>query len=121
MLTGDSPIVTPAAKREEALASRSQFISSEGDYITLLKVFRAFKQTKNEKEFCQAHYLHLRHMQFVVEVRKQLMDLCQRAKIPVQSCANHTELVRKSLAQGMFTNVARLTRDGHYVTVSLYT
>ena len=46
-------------------------------------------------------------------------EMCRRAEIMVQSCVNHTELVRKALAQGMFTNVAKLTRDGHYVTVSL--
>ena len=118
MLTGDSPIVTPPSKRDEAIASRIQFSTSEGDHISLLKIFRAFKQTKNEKEFCQVHYLNLRHMQFAVEVRKQLMELCRRNDIQVQSCANHTDLVRKALAEGLFTNVAKLTRDGHYVTVS---
>ena len=59
-------------------------------------------------------------MQFASEVRKQLMEMCRRNQIPVQSCANHTDSVRKALAQGMFTNVAKLTRDGHYVTVSTY-
>ena len=118
MLTGDSPILTPNGKRSEAIAARVPFTSSEGDHIFLLKIFRAFSKTSNEKEFCQAHYLHRRHLQFAVEVRKQLMELCERHKIPVQSCVNHTELVRKALAQGMFTNVARLTRDGHYVTVN---
>lgn len=117
LLTGDSPIVTPSAKRDEAIASRIQFTTTEGDHITLLKIFRAFKQCKNEREFCQAHYLNLRHMQFASEVRKQLMEMCRRNQIPVQSCANHTDSVRKALAQGMFTNVAKLTRDGHYVTL----
>ena len=49
------------------------------------------------------------------------MDMCKRHQIPIQSCVNHTDLVRKALALGMFTNVAKLTRDGHYVTVSTYT
>ena len=117
MLTGDSPILTPNGKRTEANAARTPFTSSEGDHISLLKIFRAFVKTNDEAEFCRVHYLHRRNLQFAVEVRKQLMDLCQRNKIPVQSCANHNELVRKALAQGMFTNVARLTRDGHYVTL----
>ena len=117
MLTGDSPILTPHGKRDQAIASRVPFSSSEGDHIFLLKIYRAFAKTNSEKEFCTAHFLHRRHLQFAVEVRKQLMELCKRHQIPVQSCANHTELVRKALAQGMFTNVARLTRDGHYVTL----
>lgn len=118
MLTGDSPLVTPPGKRSEAIASRIQFSSSEGDHVTLLKIYRAFTKTNNEKEFCQAHYLHRQHLKFASEVRKQLMDLCKRNGIQIQTCANNTENVRKALAQGMFTNVARLTRDGHYVTVS---
>ena len=56
-------------------------------------------------------------MQFAQEVRKQLIALCQKNEIPIQSCVNHTELVRQALAEGMFTNVARLTRDGHYVSL----
>ena len=118
LMTGDSPLVTPPGKRSEALASRIQFTSSEGDHISLLKIFRAFTKTSNEKEFCNAHYLHRRHLQFAQEVRKQLIGLCQKNEIPIQSCVNHTELVRQALAEGMFTNVARLTREGHYVSVS---
>ena len=82
-----------------------------------MKIFRAFTKTQNEKEFCSAHYLHRRHLQFAQEVRKQLIALCQKNQIQIQSCVNHTELVRQALAEGMFTNVARLTRDGHYVSL----
>lgn len=117
MLSGDSVLLTPGSKREEALSSRRQFVSSEGDHVTYLKVFRAYKQSKHPAQFCQSHYIHSRHMQFADEVRRQLMELCKRTNIPVQTCANNTEVVRKSLAQGMFTNVARLTREGHYVTL----
>ena len=75
LLTGDSPICTPPSKREEAIASRIQFSSSEGDHISLLKIFRAFKQSKNIKEFCSTHFLNMRHMQFAVEVRKQVTEI----------------------------------------------
>ena len=64
--------------------------------------------------------MHRRHLQFSQEVRKQLIGLCQKNQIPIQSCVNHTEFVRQALAEGMFTNVARLTRDGHYVSVSIF-
>ncbi len=45
------------------------------------------------------------------------MEICRHQSVPVQSAGNQTEPVRKALATGLFTNVARLTRDGHYVTV----
>ena len=48
MLTGDSPILTPQGKRNEAIAARIPFTSSEGDHISLLKIYRAFTKTNDE-------------------------------------------------------------------------
>ena len=42
MLSGDAILVTSASKKDEAIASRKHLISSEGDHITYLKIFRAF-------------------------------------------------------------------------------
>ena len=56
-------------------------------------------------------------MRFAAEIRQQLMDLCRKQDIPVQGCGDKTELVRQALVEGLFTNVARLTKEGHYVTV----
>ena len=119
ILSGESILVTPVAKREEALAARKKFASSEGDHITYLKIFRAFKSAsaQNQKEWCLQNFVNWRQMRFATEVRKQLMELCRKEDIPVQSAGNQTEPIRKALAQGLFTNVARLTREGTYVTV----
>ena len=48
LLSGDSVLVTPISKREEAIAARKKFASSEGDHVTLLNIFRAFKQSKDQ-------------------------------------------------------------------------
>ena len=120
ILSGDSIIITPPSKKDEAIASRKHFVSSEGDHITILKIFRAFKQANNQLEFCKKHFLSNRHLNFAVEVRRQLIDLCKtRANIKIQSCGaqNTYEYVRKALSRGLYTNVARLTREGHYITL----
>ena len=97
--------------------SRKKFSSSEGDHVTYLKIFRAFKAAQDQKEFCTQNFVNLRQMRFAAEVRKQLMELCRKEDIPVQSAGSQTEPVRRALAQGLFTNVARLTKEGTYVTV----
>ena len=48
ILSGESVLINPAAKREEAYAARKKFVSSEGDLVTYLKMFRAFKATGNQ-------------------------------------------------------------------------
>ena len=120
MLSGDAILVTPLSKRDEAINSRKHFISSEGDHITYLKIFRAFKQATNPLEFCKKHFLSHKHIKFASEVRKQLMELCSvRTNIKVKSCGIKTvyDSVRMALSRGLFTNVARLTRDGDYITL----
>ena len=119
MLSGDAILLTPSSKREEAISSRKHLISSEGDHITYLKIFRAYKQSNNLTEFCMRNFLHHQHMKFAVEVRKQIMELCKRIDIKIQSCGSQTtyESVRMALSRGFFTNVAKLTREGHYITL----
>ncbi len=69
-------------------------------------------------EWCRQHFVQNRHLKFAMEVRRQLMDLCRRHDIPVQSAGpGQTEPVRRALARGLFTNVARLTKEGHHVTL----
>ena len=48
MLSGDSVLVTPSARRKEALAARKKFLSTEGDTLTYLKIFRAYKQASDK-------------------------------------------------------------------------
>ncbi|MEE6469895.1 hypothetical protein FKM82_008809 [Ascaphus truei] len=43
LLSVDSVLHNPPAKRDEVQAVRKKFISSEGDHITLLNIYRAFK------------------------------------------------------------------------------
>ena len=49
MLYGEQSILlNPQAKRDEALVARKKFVSSEGDLITYLNIYRAFNQSKNK-------------------------------------------------------------------------
>ena len=47
----DSVFLTPSLKREEAQASRVKFESSEGDHLSLLNVWRAYKSSNQSKDW----------------------------------------------------------------------
>merc|ERR1712098_516418 len=64
----------------------------------------------------QVQFLIPRHLQFALEVRKQLVDLCHNAGIKLES-SRDLEMVRKAFSHGLFLNVAQLTLDGHYVAL----
>ena len=44
-----SVLLIPYLQREEALAAREKFMSSEGDHISLLNIFKAYKANNGNK------------------------------------------------------------------------
>lgn len=49
LLSVDTVLYNPPARREEVLAARKKFSSSEGDHMTLLNIYRAFKKVSGNK------------------------------------------------------------------------
>lgn len=49
LLSVDSVLYNPPARREEVHAVRKKFTSSEGDHMTLLNIYRAFKKVSGNK------------------------------------------------------------------------
>lgn len=49
LLSVDTVLYNPPARREEVLAARRKFSSSEGDHMTLLSIYRAFKKMGGNK------------------------------------------------------------------------
>lgn len=49
LLSVDSVLYNPPSRRDEVQAVRKKFISSEGDHLTLLSVYRAFKSVSGNK------------------------------------------------------------------------
>ncbi|POI21816.1 hypothetical protein CIB84_014438, partial [Bambusicola thoracicus] len=49
LLSVDSVLYNPPARRDEVQSVRKKFISSEGDHLTLLNVYRAFKNVSGNK------------------------------------------------------------------------
>lgn len=140
MLSVDSVLFTPRDKQDEALSARKKFVSSDGDHITLLQIYRAYKSAKGNKvhcmhpslvrryfrfffslkqAWCRENFIHTRNMHKVLDVRKQLLELCARVKVEVNSFSGRecSDPVRKSLLGGLFTNVAEHTGEGKYRTV----
>ncbi|XP_016136094.1 ATP-dependent RNA helicase DHX33, partial [Sinocyclocheilus grahami] len=76
LLSVDSVLYNPPARRDDVLAVRKKFISSEGDHMTLLNIYRAFKKVSGNKDWCRENFVNSRNMGLVLEVRAQLRDIC---------------------------------------------
>ncbi|XP_017268182.1 ATP-dependent RNA helicase DHX33 [Kryptolebias marmoratus] len=120
LLSVDSVLYNPPARRDEVHAARRKFTSSEGDHMTLLSIYRAFKKVSGNKEWCRENFVNSRNMSLVKEVQAQLREICLKLNMKLESCGADTGKVRRCLAHGMFINTAELQPDGTYLALDTH-
>ncbi|XP_030601905.1 ATP-dependent RNA helicase DHX33 [Archocentrus centrarchus] len=120
LLSVDTVLYNPPARREEVLAARKKFTSSEGDHMTLLNIYRAFKKVSGNKEWCRENFVNSRNMGLVKEVQAQLKEICLKLNLKLESCGADTANIRRCLAHGMFVNAAELQPDGSYLALDTH-
>lgn len=118
--------VRPASARKRADEMKALFAHPDGDHLTMLNVYHAFKSADaqaNPKQWCHDHFLSLRALQSADNVRTQLKRIMETHEIELVSVPfedkNYYTNIRRALVAGFFMQVAK--RDGSsgktYVTV----
>jgi pre-mRNA-splicing factor ATP-dependent RNA helicase DHX15/PRP43 len=117
--------VRPAANRKRADDMKDLFAHPDGDHLTMLNVYHAFKgesgQT-NPKQWCHDHFLSFRALQQADNVRLQLKRIMERNELELMSTPfenkKYYENIRRALVAGFFMQVAKKDGNGKtYVTV----
>lgn len=116
--------VRPTAARKRADEMKALFAHPEGDHLTMLNVYHAFKTPtaqENPKQWCYDHFLSLRSLQSADNVRLQLQRLCEVHEIELVSTKfedkNYYTNIRRALVAGFFMQVAKKENNKTYVTV----
>ena len=58
--------------------------------------------------WCSEHFIHVKAMRKVREVRQQLKDIMDQQKLTVVSCGTEWDVVRKCICSSYFHQAARL-------------
>ena len=124
MLSVPNVFVRPRDKASQADAAKEKFVHTDGDHMTLLNVFHAFKEWQSrgeEKEMTYNNWLNLRSLKSADSVREQLGRICKRLNVNLTSTPyndrNYYVNIRKAVVSGYFMQVAHLERNGLYLTV----
>ncbi|OQR80806.1 pre-mRNA-splicing factor ATP-dependent RNA helicase PRP43 [Achlya hypogyna] len=122
MLTsGAEPFVRPKAEGKAADEAKAQFAHIDGDHLTLLNVFHAFKLNGESKDWVYENYLNFRALQSAGNVRDQLLRNLQRIGIvgrPADvNAPMYYENIRKCITAGFFMQMAFKQSAGGYLTV----
>uniref|UniRef100_A0AAX7VKR5 RNA helicase n=1 Tax=Astatotilapia calliptera TaxID=8154 RepID=A0AAX7VKR5_ASTCA len=118
-----------ADKKHRALAAKT---GSMNDFATLLSVFQSCKSSDRPSAWCKENWIHWRALKSAFSVETQLRDILHRLQqkkdFPVETFdGNKSELFRRCLCTGYFSNVARrsigkvfCTMDGHGSMVHIH-
>ncbi|KAL8708288.1 MAG: hypothetical protein Q9225_007622 [Loekoesia sp. 1 TL-2023] len=116
--------VRPASARKRADEMKALFAHPDGDHLTMLNVYHAFKGPKaqeNPKQWCHDHFLSLRALQSADNVRLQLKRIMESREIELVSTPfedkKYYENIRRALVAGFFMQVAMKDSTKTYVTV----
>eukprot|EP00916_Digyalum_oweni_P025101 GHVL01041415.1.p1 GENE.GHVL01041415.1~~GHVL01041415.1.p1 ORF type:complete len:1162 (+),score=207.07 GHVL01041415.1:64-3549(+) len=107
----------PKDRAEESDAAREKFFVPESDHLTLLNVYQQWKQQNYSPSWCSDHYIHVKALKKVREVRAQMLDLMEQQKMEINSCGTQTDVVRKAICSGYFHNASKLRGIGEYVNL----
>ncbi|XP_065842530.1 ATP-dependent RNA helicase DHX33-like isoform X2 [Oscarella lobularis] len=117
LMSVDSVLYYPhGEKGDKALAARRRFFSPDGDPITMLNIYHAYRAMKGNRDWCYENFINARNMKSVIDIRTQLRQICTNLKLQLESCHQDTVKLRKSLCAGFFVNAAEYHQDGHYLT-----
>lgn len=124
MLSVPNVFVRPNNARKEADMAKAQFTHPDGDHLTLLNVYHAFKtaEMQGDKQWAWNNFLSQRALQQADNVRSQLRRSMEKHDLNLVSTAfedkNYWVNIRKALTIGFFMQVAhREGEKGGYQTV----
>ncbi|CAG9766149.1 unnamed protein product [Ceutorhynchus assimilis] len=115
MLSVPSIFYRPKGREEEADGVREKFQVPESDHLTFLNVYNQWKQNGYSAHWCNEHFIHIKAMRKVREVRQQLKDIVVQQKLEIKSCGTDWDIVRKCICSAYFHQAARLKGIGEYV------
>ncbi|KAK3052006.1 DEAH-box ATP-dependent RNA helicase prp43 [Extremus antarcticus] len=114
LLSVPQVFVRPASARKRADEMKDLFAHQDGDHLTMLNVYHAFKSPAaqdNPKQWCHDHFLSFRALQQADNVRMQLKRIMEREELELLSTPfedkKYYENIRRALVAGFFMQVAK--------------
>ncbi|MDR1277237.1 MAG: ATP-dependent RNA helicase, partial [Treponema sp.] len=84
-LSTQSPYILPPGEETDARRAHHSFRDPGGDFVSYLKLFRAYTGAPHKARFCEKNYLDERVMAEIVNVVSQLEEILAAQNIPILS------------------------------------
>lgn len=117
MLSVQNVWYRPKENQAMADSKKAKFNQPEGDHLTLLAVYNAWKNNKFSASWCFENFVQMRSLKRAQDIRKQLLSIMDRHKLDVVSCGRATARIQKAICSGFFRNAAKKDPQEGYRTV----
>merc|ERR1712137_1139696 len=121
MLSVPQVFMRPNEAKKQADEAKMKFAHIDGDHLTMLNVYHAFKQSMEDPQWCYENFVNYRSLKSADNVRQQLSRIMDRFSLKRTSTEftskDYYVNIRKALISGHFMQVAHLERTGHYLTI----
>ncbi|KAB1203687.1 putative pre-mRNA-splicing factor ATP-dependent RNA helicase [Morella rubra] len=107
----------PREKQAQADQKRAKFFQPEGDHLTLLTVYDAWKNNNFSGPWCFENFVQSRSLRRAQDVRKQLLTIMDKYKLDVVSAGRNFTKIRKAITAGFFFHGARKDPQEGYRTL----
>ncbi|MDR0567735.1 MAG: ATP-dependent RNA helicase [Spirochaetaceae bacterium] len=112
-LSTQSPYLLPPGEELDARMAHHRFRDDKGDFVSYLKLYRAYKESKSKAKFCDKNYLDEQAMAEIENVVYQLGEIVSAMQIPILS-GGSTEDYLCAIARGLIQFVCIQERRGMY-------
>eukprot|EP00898_Chlorokybus_atmophyticus_P003156 jgi/Chlat1/3841/Chrsp26S04064 len=121
MLSVPQVFVRPREAQKAADEAKARFSHIDGDHLTLLNVYHAYKQNNDDPQWCYSNFINSRALKSADNVRQQLVRIMARFGMKMVSTEftskEYYVNIRKAIVAGFFMQVAHRERQGNYLTV----
>jgi len=112
-LSVNSPFLLPAGEELEARRAHHTFRDPLGDFVSYQRIFEAFLKSGNKARFCDSHYLDLRTMNEIANIKGQLEEIVSDIGVPIGSGGPWDDYLC-AVSRGLIQFVCERTGKGIY-------
>eukprot|EP01130_Rhizamoeba_saxonica_P002533 TRINITY_DN1231_c0_g1_i1.p1 TRINITY_DN1231_c0_g1~~TRINITY_DN1231_c0_g1_i1.p1 ORF type:complete len:1213 (+),score=370.17 TRINITY_DN1231_c0_g1_i1:438-4076(+) len=117
MLSVQNVFHRPKDKQTKADQKKAKFHQPEGDHITFLCVYDAWKRSRMSENWCKENFIQARAMRRAEDIRKQLIRIMDRQRLDLVSAGRDYDKIRRALVAGYFAKAARKDPQEGYRTL----
>eukprot|EP00826_Nyctotherus_ovalis_P046946 TRINITY_DN5346_c0_g1_i10.p1 TRINITY_DN5346_c0_g1~~TRINITY_DN5346_c0_g1_i10.p1 ORF type:complete len:658 (+),score=237.01 TRINITY_DN5346_c0_g1_i10:339-2312(+) len=121
MLSVPVIFLRPKEKTKEADEAKAKFAHVDGDHLTYLNCYYAFKHKGGSSDWCYDNFINYRSLKGADSIREQLRDIFEKqghaSKNLKHGDPKYYKNIKRCLLEGFFMQVAHLEKAGHYLTL----